>query len=79
MTEERAETARARFRGPTDTVGARIVVRWRGSTRTVPFNYAASDTFAWAVSQTTGVAETDLRRVHGRRDDPDNRVYAVPT
>lgn len=72
------ETARARYVGPTDTVGARIVVRWRGRTRTLPFNYAARDTFTWAVAEVTGVPEDRLRRLYGQRlDYSDSRLYAV--
>lgn len=73
------ERVTARYVGPTDTVGARIVVRWRGRQQTFPFNYAVTDTFAWAASQMTGVHEGILTRLYeDRRDHPDNRVYQLP-
>ena len=73
------ETARARYVGPNDSVGARIVVTWRGRQRTLPFNYGVSDTFAWAVAQTVGVGESQVERVYDQtgRNDPDSRVYMV--
>lgn len=78
MRAEQGEVARARYLGPTDTVGARIVVTWRGRRRTLRFNYAVSDTFAWAAAQTIGVPEHQLRRLYRHRgDDPDSRLYAV--
>lgn len=74
-----AETARARYVGPTDSVGARIVVTWRGRQKTLPFNYAVADTFAWAAAQTVGVAESQVERVYDQagRNNPDNRLYAI--
>lgn len=77
MTSE-PERVTARYVGPTDTAGARIVVRWRGRQRSFGFNYGVADTFAWAASQMTGVRDDRLRRLYeDRRDNPDRRVYAI--
>ena len=72
------ERVTARYVGPTDTVGARIVVRWRGRQRSFPFNYGVADTFAWAAGQMTGVPEVNLTRLYRDRwDSTDNRVYQL--
>lgn len=69
------ETVRVRYLGPTDTIGSRLVVTWRGRRRSLGFNYAASDAMLWAASEVTGYPEAALQRSLYR--DPDNRVYEV--
>lgn len=73
-----AERVRVRYRGPTETVGSRLIVLWRGTRRALPFNHAARDAFAWAASQVVGVDEDRLRRLYGgRRSSPDVHVYEI--
>lgn len=72
------ERVTASYRGPTDSTGARIVVSWRGRRRVLPFNYAATDTFAWAASEVTDIDESRLGRQYDDRfDSPDHHVYLI--
>ena len=75
MTADKPERVRVRYVGPTETVGSRLVVTWRGRRRSLPFNYAVRDVFTWAASQVTGYPEAALRRENYR--DPDNRTYSI--
>ncbi len=75
MTADRPERVRVRYVGPTETVGSRLVVTWRGRRRSLPFNYAVRDVFTWAASQVTSYPEAALQRANYR--DPDNRAYVI--
>jgi len=75
VTAANPERVRVRYVGPTETVGSRLVVTWRGRRRSLPFNYAVRDVFTWAASQVTGYPEAALRRENYR--DPDNRAYVI--
>ena len=75
MTADEPERVRVRYVGPTETVGSRLVLTWRGRRKRLPFNYAVRDVFTWAASQVTGYPEAALRRENYR--DPDNRAYVI--
>lgn len=72
------EYVRVVYSGPTETIGSRFTVVYRGRRRRRPYDHAASDPFAEAVASAFGIETTRLRRVHlGRRRDPDARTYEV--
>lgn len=71
----KARTVRARYVGPTETRGSRIVVRYLGQQSSQPFRYEARDQFLWAIEQAFGLQEHQLRGVPGR--NPDVKVFAV--
>jgi len=75
VTADKPERVRVRYVGPTETVGSRLVVTWRGRRRSLPFDYAVRDVFTWAASQVTGYPEAVLMRANYR--DPDNRTYSI--
>lgn len=75
MQRRRPQLVKARYVGPTESRGSRIVVRYRGEQAALPFHHAAPDAFLWAIEQAFGLHESQLWRVLSR--DRDVKVFVV--